>query len=247
MWNNISSDKCVSYIESHFGEKDKGPSSASIRPAITIARAEGSGGLEIASKLSEYLQKHTASKEVWTVFSQHLVAKVLEDHSHHARVADFMKEDHKGSLIDAVEELLGLHPSTWTLVEQTNATILRLSEMGNVILVGRGGNIVTSEMETAFHVYLISPFEKRVERAMEVLHLDEKAAVNYIKKKDRSRKRYIKDNFDKNIEDPLLYHLTINTDIINYDEAARLIGDTVIKRFELDHTVKAPVILDILP
>lgn len=34
-----------------------------------------------------------------------------------------------------VDELLGLHPSSWTLVEHTTQTIRRLAVMGNVILV----------------------------------------------------------------------------------------------------------------
>ena len=150
------------------------------------------------------------------------------------------KEDHKGSLIDAFEEFIGLHPSTWTLVEKTNATILRLAQIGNVILVGRGANIVTSELQTAFHVHIVGSLEKRIERAQKVFNLDEKAAFDYIKKKDEARKRYIKDNFGKNLNDPLLYHVVINTDLINYEEAAQLIGNTVIKRFKLDIPYKAP-------
>ena len=62
---------------------------------------------------------------------------------------------------------------------------------------------------------------------------------NYIKKKDKARRRYLKDNFDKDIDDPLLYHVTINTDLVQHDEAARLIGDEVIRRFKLGSPVKA--------
>jgi len=240
MLENIGSDKCETFIERHFGPHIKEPPGYYIKPAITIAREEGAGGLTVASNLAEYLQKNTASHEEWTVFSHHLVAKVLEEHKLHKRIGDFMKEDHKGSLIDAFEEFIGLHPSTWTLVEKTNATILRLAQIGNVILVGRGANIVTSELQTAFHVHIVGSLEKRIERAQKVFNLDEKAAFDYIKKKDEARKRYIKDNFGKNLNDPLLYHVVINTDLINYEEAAQLIGNTVIKRFKLDIPYKAP-------
>ena len=239
MLENIDSEKCETFIERHFDPKDKDTSKISTKPAITISRAEGAGGLTVASNLADYLQTHTPSSEVWTVFSQHLVAKVLEEHHHHERIGDFMKEGHKGTLTDAVEELLGLHPSTWTLVEQTNATILRLAQMGNVILVGRGANIVTIELQTVFHVHLVRSLEKRIEQAQKVFSLDRKSAINYINKKDKGRRRYLKDNFDKNINDPLLYHLIINMDLFQYDEAARLIGDEVIRRFKLASPVKA--------
>ncbi|MEN6615263.1 MAG: cytidylate kinase-like family protein [Syntrophorhabdus sp.] len=237
MWENIGSDKCETYIERHFGKKGRGEPS---KPAITISRAEGAGGLTVSSELVRYLQAHTANHEVWTVFDQMLVMKVLEVFNMKGRIGDFMKEDHKGTVTDAFEEFIGLHPSTWSLVERTNATIKRLAEIGNVILVGRGGNIVTAEMKNVFHVRLVGSFDKRVERAMTVFGYDEKTAINYIKKRDIGRKRYVKDNFDADIDDPLLYHLVINTDFISYEDAAQLIGAEVIRRYKLDAPVKKP-------
>ncbi len=238
MWENISSEKTRSFIERHFGTKGKDTSGISAKPAITLSRQEGAGGLEVASNLASYLETHTASHEAWTVFSQHLVAKVLEDHDYHKGIGDFMKEGHKGSLTDAFEEFLGLHPNTWTLVEKTNATIFRLAQIGNVILVGRGANIVTGELQNVFHVHTVGSLENRIERAQKVFNLDQKAATKYIKQKDKSRKRYVKDNFDKDMDDPLLYHVVINTDLVKYDEAARIIGNEVIVRFKLDKLPK---------
>lgn len=236
MWENLSIKKSRSFIEHQLGQKEK---EKSAKPAITISRQEGAGGLTVASNLVNYLERHAASRETWTVFSQHLVAKVLEEHKHDKHIGDFMKEDHKGSLRDAFEEFLGLHPSTWTLVQQTNATILRLAQIGNVILVGRGANIVTAELENVFHVHLVGSFERRIEQAEKVFNLDRKGASNYIRKKDDARRRYVKDNFDKNIDDPLLYHVVINTDLVTHEDAARMIGNEVIKRFGLDIPVKA--------
>jgi cytidylate kinase len=238
MWENISSEKTKSFIEQHFGSKGKDTSGISAKPAITISRQEGAGGLTVASNLANYLETQAASHEVWTVFSQHLVGKVLEDHNYHKGIGDFMKEGHKGSLTDAFEEFLGLHPNTWTLIEQTNATILRLAQIGNVILVGRGANVVTCELQNVFHVHLVGSLEKRIERAEKVFNLDQKAATHYIKQKDKARRRYLKDNFDKDMDDPLLYHVVINTDLIQYNEAARLIGNEVIARFKLDKLPK---------
>lgn len=239
MWENISSEKSKVFIERHFGPKDKEAPVPSGKPTVTIARQEGAGGLTVASNLASYLEAHTFSHEPWTVFSQHIVTKVLEDYKYHKDMGTFIKEGHKGLLTDAFEEFLGLHPSTWTLVQQTNATILRLAQIGNVILVGRGANIVTSELDNVFHVHLVGSFEKRVQQAQKVFNLDYKAAVQYIKKKDEARRRYLKDNFDKDINDPLIYHVVINTDLVSHDEAARLIGNEVIARFNLDKPMKA--------
>ena len=210
------------------------------KPAITLSRSEGSGGLTVSSELAKYLQEKTTSHEEWTVFDQMLVAKVLEVFNLNG-VSQFMKEDHKGTVTDAFEEFIGLHPSAWSLVERTNATILRLAQIGNCILVGRGGNIVTKDIPNVFHVRLVGSFEKRVEQAIRVFGYDQKTAANYIKKKDQGRKRYIKDHFDADIEDPLLYHIVINTDYVTYEEAAHMIGREVIKRYKLDAPAKPEI------
>ena len=238
MWQNVSVEKSRAFILSHFGPSEKEASGGYPRPAITISRQEGAGGLTVASNLADYMKEHTASHGEWTVFSQHLVAKVLEEFHHRKGTGDFMKEGHKSFLSDVIEEALGLHPSSWTLVEQANATILQLAKIGNVILIGRGGNIVAGKLQTAFHVHLVGSLEKRVRRAQKTFNLDPKDAANYVKKKDEARRRYIKDNFDKDINDPLLYHVVINTDLVSYEDAARLIGSEVIARFGLNMPVK---------
>ena len=43
------------------------------------------------------------------------------------------------------------------LVHKTAKTILQLAEMGNVIIIGRGANVVTAHMNNIFHVRLVAP------------------------------------------------------------------------------------------
>ncbi|MGD0238261.1 MAG: cytidylate kinase-like family protein [Syntrophorhabdales bacterium] len=240
MWKNIGLEKCISFIESELRPKGKESSvSAATRPAITISRMTGAGGHTVASNLADYLQMRVPAHDRWIVFDQNLLEKVLEDHRINKCFADFMEEGHKSMLIDSVEEWMGLHPSSWTFVQQTSATILQLAKMGNVILVGRGATVITSKLKNVFHVRLVGSLEKRIEYGQQLYGLDRKAALDFIKKRDEGRKRYLKDNFDADVDNPLLYHVIINTDLVQYDEAARLIGDEVIKRFKLDSPVKA--------
>ncbi|MBP7976936.1 MAG: cytidylate kinase family protein, partial [Verrucomicrobia bacterium] len=51
-----------------------------------------------------------------------------------------------------------------------------------------------------------------------------------ILQEDRGRKRYLRKYFDADPDDPLLYHLIINTDDVPYEEAARIIGEAVLRR-----------------
>jgi cytidylate kinase len=239
MWKDVGSEKWMSVVDQSLDPKSKDSVETPAGPTITISRATGVGGYTVASRLAEYLQTHAPCPSGWTVWSKNLVQKVLEDHRLQGRVADFIREGHKGMLRDSVEEWLGLHPSAWTLVEQTNTTMLQLAKMGNVILMGWGAFLVTGELETAFHVRLVASLEKKLEKVLPGHNFDQKAALRYIKKEDEGRRRYIKDNFGKDVSDPLLYHITVNLDLIPHDEAARLIGDEVIRRFKLDGRKKA--------
>jgi cytidylate kinase len=48
-----------------------------------------------------------------------------------------------------------------------------------------------------------------------------------VRRVDLARRRYVKKYYGADIDDPLLYHLVINTDQVSHVEAARLIADAV--------------------
>jgi len=240
MWKNIGYERCLSFINCQLRPQTTGSlASSTIRPSITISRMTGAGGRSIASHLTDYLTARTPAECHWTVFDKNLIERVLDDHHLPKRVAKYMPEGHRSMLSDMLEELLGMHPSSWTLVQQTSETILRLVKVGCVILVGRGANVVTSKLENVFHVRLVGSLEKRTERVQKAYSLDEHEAAKFIAKEDTGRRRYLKEHLDTNIDDPLLYHLIINTDRIRYEDAAQLIGDEVIRRYHLERPVHA--------
>jgi cytidylate kinase len=201
------------------------------RLAVTISRQTGSGGHVVAERLAEYLRVAFPRGDCpWTVFDRNLVEEVLEQHHLPHRLARFMAEDRISEIADTMDELFGLHPPSWTLVRQTADTILHLAELGNVILLGRGANVITARLNYVFHARLVGSLEKRVDRLQEVSKLSAKAARAFIESEDRGRRRYLKKYFGKDIDDPLLYHLTVNTDLVSYEQAARMIGNAVLGR-----------------
>jgi cytidylate kinase len=127
----------------------------------------------------------------------------------------------------AVEELLGLHPSDWTLVQHTTDTIFRLARLGNVILIGRAANIITARFPKAFHVRLVAPRQVRLQRAARIYQLTAREATVLVSEKDAARKRYVRHHFHVAIDDPLQYHAILNTGILSFETAARLIADGV--------------------
>ena len=129
-----------------------------------------------------------------------------------------------------LDELLGLHPPTWIIVQKSIETILNLVRMGNVILVGWGVNAVASKLPNVFHVRLVASLEKRITRIQARENLSRKEALALIERCDRGRARYVKRYFHQEVADVLRYGLVINTDHFPDAEVVRLIGDAVLNR-----------------
>ncbi len=124
-----------------------------------------------------------------------------------------------------------MQPPKWFLIHKTTETILKLAQTGNVIIIGRAANIITEKLKNTFHVRLIAPVEDRIKRVQEVHNKSKEEAINYIKKEDANRKNYVSANFHKDVTNPLLYHLVLNTSLAGYDLTAEIIGKAVAQKF----------------
>jgi len=222
-------EKCQSYIISQVKKAEKeGKGPAGLNPAIAISRETGAGAITLGRKLVEYLNDRADGVEtVWTLFDKNLVKQVLEDHDLPARLEKFMPEAKPSTLEDAVGDILGTRPPNWDLVKLTQQTIYRLARMGNCILVGRGASVITHDLPNVFRVRLVGSLEKRVVRCMDFYGITEDEARKLIKKQDRGRRGYVLAYYDKEIEDPLNYHLVINVDTFTSGAIVKLIGDAV--------------------
>jgi hypothetical protein len=237
MGTEIRLEKCLPFISAQLQSPEPPPGvrvNGAVRLAVTISRQSGSGAHVVAEQLAHYLQDRTPDHALpWMVFDRNLVEQVLDDHHLPQRLARFMPEDRTSEVADILDELLGLHPPSWTLVRQTAETILRLAEQGNVILIGRGANLITGGLKHVLHVRLVGSLEKRVEHMRQTRFLMNRAALKSVLSEDRGRRRYLKKYFGQDPDDPLLYHLVLNTDIVSYDEAARMIGDAALTGMHL--------------
>jgi cytidylate kinase len=217
-------DQCLSFIRCDLSSKaGPGPGSGVV-PSLTLSRQDGCGAAAVARELEVLLEAAGGpSPGPWTVIDKELVNRVVKDHGLPAQVARFMPEGHVSVIESMVEEVLGMHPSTRTLLKLTNDSIRRLAKEGRVILVGRGANLVTRDMESVFHVRMVAPPEWRCRRVMERDGLDHAAAMKRMKDTDQNRKSYVKDHFNADIDDPNQYDMVLNTARLSTRTAAHLI------------------------
>ena len=225
-------EKSKRYIESHTEKSDKPFIKKEVYPCITISRQTGAGSNPVCEKLIQIMDEYSEPEGVkWAFFDRNLIEKVLEDYNLPKQISEFMREGKYKHLNAVVYEMLGLKPSEWTLVHKTTDTILQLARMGNVVIVGRGANVITAKLKNTFHVRLIASLEKRIEHIKVLMDMNEKEALAHIKKEDENRKKYLKSYFHVDPDDPLLYHMTVNTDLLTHKGTAYLIAEAVVLKF----------------
>ena len=227
---NASAEQCLSFIHSQLQASDSAGEfvKKKVRRTVTISRQAGCGAAAVAEKLAHYLQHHSSGDgRPWAVFDRNLINKVLEDHNLPTHLAQFLPEDRVSQLEDILADVFEVRPPSQTIIYQSTETVLKLADLGNVILIGRGSVVITAKLPHVLRVRLVAPLEKRIEYACQFYHLTETEARKFCLSQDRGRERYLKTYFNADINDPLLYHLVINTGQVSYDAAAKLIGDAV--------------------
>jgi len=218
---------CRSYLDTEWNPP-RLPAEA-VRPAITLSRETGAGAITIARRVAELLSEQPDSP-AWQVYDRNLVEEILRDHALPATLQRFLPEGALSEIQLAIQEMCGLHPSSWTLTQYTSETVLRLTRVGYAIVVGRGGNLITAGLPHVLHVRLVAPPQTRILHAAASYQLDESAARDFVRKTDRQRAAYIRRTFQASIDDPHLYDLILNTARLGFDGTARAIVTALSER-----------------
>lgn len=228
-----SMDVCKTYLDCQVKCSEgvlKRKNERAVQPFVTISRQTGAGGITVGENLIKFLREHDQKATCpWTVFDKNLIQVVLKEHDLPASIEKYMPEQTISESKDWLEELFDLHPSEWTLVHKTSETILHLAKLGDVVLMGRGANLITKQLKSGFHVRLIGSLEKRIKHAADYYQLSQAKAAKFVDQEDKGRKNYLKKHFDQNIDDPLIYDLILNTDRISCEDAAHIIGEEVLQ------------------
>jgi cytidylate kinase len=97
-------------------------------------------------------------------------------------------------------------------LELVQKVVYDRAESGNVVVLGRGGQMILRNWPGALHVYLTAPEEARVGRVAEERGIGRQLAQRLVQESDRQRRDYIR-HFYKNADwrNPRYYHLILDT------------------------------------
>jgi cytidylate kinase len=109
-------------------------------------------------------------------------------------------------------------------IELVRRLIYDRAEVGNVVVLGRGGQMVLRNWRGALHVYITASPEVRVARIAEDRETGQQLAERLVRESDRRRRDYIR-HFYSNADwrNSRYYHLIVDTGRIPPDTAAEII------------------------
>jgi CMP/dCMP kinase len=144
--------------------------------------------------------------------------------------------------------LLGLHPEPQAQQAYLRAiaqVMTELADAGDIVIIGRAGQVILGRREDVFHVRVMAPVETRAARLAASRGISIPAAQAQVAASDRSRSLYLRHNYAARWDDPDLYDLMLNTARVSVEDAGDLIARASSLRFSSPggHTI-SPIEID---
>jgi cytidylate kinase len=108
-------------------------------------------------------------------------------------------------------------------IETLRTIIEDLAERGNVLIVGRGSQVVLRERRDTLHVCCTAPFDLRVETVARREGVSREEAARTVQENDKNRAAFHRKYFKVDADDPCLYDLVIGTARFSQEAGADLI------------------------
>ncbi|MBE5040351.1 cytidylate kinase-like family protein [Ructibacterium gallinarum] len=192
---------------------------------ITIARQFGSGGRDVAKKVSELMGTAFYDKE--------LIAIAAKESGLSETLFDGIEEKPTNSLLYSL--VMGIQSGRGTyyrygdvlnsdgIFRIQSQVIRNLAEEHSCVIVGRCSDYILREQKRLVNVFVHADLEWRVRRVMELYQMKEKEAENLITKTDKRRSSFYNFYTNKVWGNADNYHISLDTSKISIDQTAELI------------------------
>lgn len=194
-------------------------------PIITISRQKGSGGSLAALKLAELTG--------FTLIGRDIIDQISVDIGTQKRLVETLDESVRSKFELWVEGIFQRRlVDTSDYLKSLVKIIGAVSHHGKTIIVGRGANFVLGQ-KRGFHVRVVADGEFRANSLMTRLGISKAAAQEEISRSDEQRRKFIKSDFRKDIDNPQEYDMMINSTFLSPEHIAQMVLNAYpLKQFE---------------
>lgn len=189
---------------------------------VTISREFGCEAYPMAEKLKALLEKKTG--ETWALMDKSLLEEVARNHN--------LSEEILRNLGDKprfIDDVISTFSPNWKTDKDYYRLLCRhitsLATGGNVIIVGRGGAVITQSLDNCYHFRMVASMDFKVRSIAKRLGISPVEARDLVQKKQQQRDKFVKDFLNRDVGDPTLYHLVFN----NGKNSAQKIAETIVQ------------------
>ena len=197
---------------------------------ITIARGFGSGGKEIATKLSNELGIPCYDRQLLTMASDQSGI----DESLFVDTDEKLRGHHIANCLRKIPFTTVLEPQDKEFVSDINlfniqAEIIRtLAKTQSCIIVGKCADHILREYDNVISVYIEAPRDACVESVKKKMYVSTERAHQVIHNTDRYRSQYYSYyTGGKEWTNPMNYDMILNSDRVGRDRCVELIKDYI--------------------
>ncbi len=104
------------------------------------------------------------------------------------------------------------------------AIICDLGERGDILVLGRGSQMILRDLPGALHALTLAPKELRIERLAAREGIDLEEAARRVQDGDRARAAFYRRFWKVDVNDPTLYDMTLETSRLSYELGAELVA-----------------------
>ncbi len=196
-------------------------------PFITISRQFGCGAFPLAEAIAEELMKRDPEKLPWAVYDKALVEKIAQDHQMSEEIVSSLGKKLRSEMEESALGLFKYFTPELKIYRSMVQTLRALAQHGRVIIVGRGGAILTKDLPGGFHLRLIAPLEWRAERVAELFKLNLTEAKEYTIKMDAEREGFLRKYLNADAGDPTHYHMILNNARLTLEQKVKAVAGAV--------------------
>lgn len=195
---------------------------------ITISRQYAAGGSDVAQRVAAAIG--------WTVVDDALIDRVSERSgfapeevaSLEERVPSFLERLAQSSALSFPEYLVSTpevldEPQELKLARITRDVVAELGRRDRLIFVGRAVAAMLARDANSLHVRLVASREHRIRVAVERLGVPENQVSKLLDSTDRNRERYHDEYYARDWNDPVNYHMVLNTELLGTDGASAIV------------------------
>lgn len=192
-------------------------------PYVVVSHLHGAGGADLAQRVGAALG--------WPVLDHELI-DLAAAHLHvNPQMVELVDEDAASWVSDVLSELMPVKVITRDAYTHNLRRVIQLLAMhGEVVLLGHAVHLFLPRGR-GLSVEVVASLEDRITRVRTRSGMDEAGARAEIEKADRARAHLVSRTFDRDVADPQLYDLIVNSSWLPLDLLADLVITACRRRF----------------